>query len=373
MSERRDLWVPAVLILAGAGLLAWHLVHPGGRVLLGVGALLGSVCAAIACLPLRIRQGQARVVLFGAGCALLLTLFLPEPLGIHQSIPVLIASLGFLAPIRAAPVQTRMAMLVGAALLAILSVLCMLGILPKALTWYVVAGAFVLALQVFHSRVRPEKPPPPGQRVCLYGGTFDPFHRGHRALCEAALKVNDRLLVVVAGSAPHKFADEEGTVDRTPFHHRVQMTRLGVEGLPRTEVLELEGKRAGPSYTIDTLDTLAGGYPAGTRWRILMGADMFLDFPTWRSWERILEQATLLVAKRPGHALETPAALEPHADRILGLEAPEIEVSSTAVRERVAGGGEAGDRVQPAVRAYIRDHGLYREPPAAGGQAPNGR
>ncbi len=367
MSERRDLWVPAVLVLAGAGLLAWHVVHEQGSVLLGVAALLSSLCAAIACLPLRIRQGQGRVVQFGIGCALLLLLFLPSPLGLHQALPLVIASLAFLAPIRAAPVQTRMAMLIGAAVLALLSMLCMLGILPKALTWYCVAGAFVLAVQVFHSRVRPEKPPPPGQRVCIYGGTFDPFHRGHRALCEAALKVNDRLLVVVAGSAPHKFADEEGTVDRTPFHHRVQMTRLGVEGLPRTEVLELEGKRAGPSYTIDTLDTLAGSYPAGTRWRILMGADMFVDFPSWRDWQRILEQSTLLVARRPGHALETPEALEPHQDRILGLDAPELEVSSTAIRERVAGGGEAGDGVQPSVRAYIRDHGLYRELPATGG------
>lgn len=367
VSERRDLWVPAVLVLAGAGLLAWHLVHEDGSLPLGVAALLASFCAAIACLPLRIRQGQGRVVQFGIGGMLILTLFMPEPLGIHQSIPTLIAALAFLAPIRAAPVQTRMAMLIGAAIFAILSVLCVLGVLPKAGTWYFVAGAFVLALQVFHSRVRPEKPPPPGQRVCIYGGTFDPYHRGHRALCEAALKVNDRLLVVVAGSAPHKFADEDGHVDRTPFHHRVQMTRLGVEGLPRTEVLELEGKRAGPSYTIDTLDTLAASYPAGTRWRILMGADMFADFPTWRESERILEQACLLVARRPGHALETPEALQAHEDRILGLDAPELEVSSTAIRERVSGGGEVGDGAQPSVRAYIRDHGLYRDPPATGG------
>ena len=196
----------------------------------------------------------------------------------------------------------------------------------------------------------------------MFGGTFDPFHRGHRALCEAALRVNDRLLVVVAGSAPHKFLGEEGTVDRTPFHHRVAMTRLGVEGLPRTEVLELEGKRAGASYTADTLATLTNSYPAGTRWRLLVGADMFQDFSTWREWETIINRVTLLVARRPGHALDSPQELAPFADKILGLEAPELEVSSTAVRERVGGGGEAGNNVPPAIRAYIRDHGLYREP-----------
>ncbi|MDF1702783.1 MAG: nicotinate (nicotinamide) nucleotide adenylyltransferase [Planctomycetota bacterium] len=366
MSERRDLWVPAVLALAGAGLLAWHLVRADGHLALGIGAFLVALCAAIACLPLRIRRGQARVVQFGLGSALILVLFAPIELTPHQSIPLLITALAFLTPIRTAPVQTRMAMLAAAAVLAILSMLCMLGILPRFLTWYFVSGAFVLALQVFHSRARPEKPPPPGQRVCVYGGTFDPYHRGHRALCEAALQVNDRLLVVVAGSAPHKFLGEEGVVERTPFHHRVQMTRLGVEGLPRTEVLELEGKRAGPSYTIDTLEVLVSSFPAGTRWRLLMGADMFVDFTTWREWEKILERATLLVARRPGHVLDTPEGLEAHAERILGLEAPEVEISSTAIRERVAGGGEAGDNVQPAVRAYIRDHGLYREPPVSG-------
>ena len=214
--------------------------------------------------------------------------------------------------------------------------------------------------------MRPEKPPPPGQRVCIYGGTFDPYHRGHRALCEAALKVNDRLLVVVAGSAPHKFLGEDGVVDRTPFHHRVQMTRLGVESLPRTEVLELEGKRAGPSYTIDTLESLMGMYPAGTRWRLLIGADMFEDFTTWREWEGILERSMLLVARRPGHALETPEGLEPYSERILGLDAPELEISSTAVRERVAGGGEPATASSPPYGPTSANHGLYREGPASG-------
>ncbi len=363
MSERRDLWVPAVLALGGAGLLAWHLGHAQGSPFMGTAALLLGLASAVACLPLRIRKGQVRVVQFGLGAALCMLLLVPgDALSIVHMISLLVAACAFLLPMQAAPFRSRAGMLIAAAVLAILSLIAMLDVLDKGLVWLFVSGAFFLALQVFHSRLRPEKPPPPGQRVCVFGGTFDPFHRGHRALCEAALRVNDRLLVVVAGSAPHKFLGEEGTVDRTPFHHRVAMTRLGVEGLPRTEVLELEGRRAGASYTVDTLASLTASYPAGTRWRLLVGADMFQDFPTWREWEAIIDRVTLLVARRPGHALDSPPALEPFADKILGLEAPELEVSSTAVRERVGGGGEAGNNVPPAIRAYIRDHGLYREP-----------
>ena len=366
MSEKRDLWVPAVLVLAGAGLLTWHLLGGAGcSVVLGVTAcVLGVVFAGI-CLPLRLRQGQKRVVAFGAGAMLILVLFRPgQGHGILEILPYLIAALAFLAPIRMAPVQTRMVMLIGAALFAILSALCAAGILPRDLTWLFVAGAFFLAVQVWSSRLRPEKAPPPGPRVCVFGGSFDPFHKGHRALAEAALRVNDRLLVVVAGAAPHKFLDEDGAApDRTPFHHRVAMTRLGVEGLPRTEVLELEGRRSGPSYTVDTLDVLVRSHAPGTRFRLLLGADMFADFPNWRDWETILERVTLLVARRPGHELETPAELEGREAPVLGLEAPELEIASSSIRATVRDGGDPGDVVSAAIRGYISAHGLYRPDP----------
>ncbi len=362
VSEKRDLWVPLMLALAGAGLLVGHVMRDDGRILLGVAAcLLGFGCAA-ACLPLRMREGQRRVVGFGVGSLFVLGMFLPGyDLGPLQLLPLLVAALAFLLPIRTAPVQTRGVMLGGAGLCAILSVLCAMGVLPRSLTWLFVAGAFFLAVQVFNSRLRPEKAPPPGPRVCVFGGSFDPFHRGHRALCEAALAVNDRLLVVVAGAAPHKFLDEEGAApDQTPFHHRVAMTRLGVEGLPRTEVLELEGRRAAPSYTVDTLEPLVRSHAPGTRFRLLLGADMFQDFPNWRDFDTILTRVTLLVARRPGTDISPPEALESCGAAILGLEAAEIDVSSTAIREAVRRGEDPGGDLTPAIRAYIRDHGLYQ-------------
>jgi len=355
-----------MLALAGLGLLTWHLVRADGHVLLGAAAALLGLGCAVTCLALRMREGQRRVISFGVGSLLVLAMFLPgHNLGPLHLVPLLVAALAFLLPIRTAPVQTRGVMLIGAGLCAILSALCALDVLPRSLTWIFVASAFYLAVQVFNSRLRPEKAPPPGPRVCVFGGSFDPFHRGHRALAEAALAVNDRLLVVVAGAAPHKFLDEEGAVpDQTPFHHRVAMTRLGVEGLPRTEVLELEGRRSGPSYTVDTLETLVRSHAPGTRFRLLLGADMFQDFPNWREFDTILERVTLLVARRPGHEISQPAAFEGRDAAVLGLDAPEIEISSTTIREAYRVGEDPGDVLTPAIRAYIRDHGLYQPPHA---------
>ena len=99
-------------------------------------------------------------------------------------------------------------------------------------------------------------------------------------------------------------------LDPTPFHHRVAMARLGTEGLPRIEVLELEGRREGPSYTVDTLEALRKLYPQGTTFRLILGADSLQDFPLWHDWEGILDRATLLVAARPGSEIEPPPEFE---------------------------------------------------------------
>jgi nicotinate-nucleotide adenylyltransferase len=361
LSEKRDLWVPAVLFLAGVGLLAWHTLGAKGSVPVGIAALVLAIVGALVCLPLRIRHGQGRVMAFGAGIALVLAALRPgQDASLTALLPWIIAALAFLAPIRAAPVRTRGVLLVLAGVFAVLAALSAIGMLPREATWLFAAGALFLAAQVWSSRPRPEKAPPPGARVCVFGGTFDPFHKGHRALAEAALRVNDRLLVVVAGAAPHKFLDEDGAQgDQTPFHHRVAMTRLGVEGLPRTEVLEMEGRRRGPSYTVDTLHVLVSSHPPGTRFRVLLGADMFRDFTTWKDWQRIAQRATLLVAKRPGSELEPPPELAGEDAPVLGLEAPRVDASGTAIRAAYAAGHDPGPVVSPAIKAYIRDHGLY--------------
>lgn len=360
MSEKRDLWVPAVLALGGIGILIAQLMADGGSTTRGVLAAILGLGGALACLPIRLRKGQARAITFGLGIAILLLLLHP---GSNTTLPHIvahvIAAAAFLLPLPEASVALRKIMLGAAAFFALLGLLALLGFVPKSLVALFLAGAVFMAATVWNTRPRVEKAPPPGQKICVYGGSFDPFHRGHRALAEAALRANDRLLIVVAGSAPHKFAGEEGA-DVTAFHHRVAMTRLGVMGLPRTEVLEMEGKRAGPSYTVDTLEVLTRTHPAGTQWRLLMGADMLEDFPNWREWKRIVDMATLLVAARPGHALERPAALDAANPDILVLDVEPDDVSSSAIRAAVAAGEALDGEVEGSVGDYLRTHGLYK-------------
>jgi nicotinate-nucleotide adenylyltransferase len=356
VSEKRDLWVPAVLGLAGVGLFVLNLAQ--GSAWAGVAALVLGLVGAIACLPIRLKQGQGRLVAFGVGVALLLVATVPGAApSPATALAWVLLGLAFVAPLSALAQPVRAGLLGGAGLFALLGALAAAGVLPKDLIWLFLAGAFYLASQVFSARPRPAPAPPPGPRVCVMGGSFDPFHRGHRVLAEAALRVVDRLLVVPAGQAPHKLHGREPT----PFHHRVAMARLGVERLPRTEVLELEGRRAGPSYTMDTLDVIRRSYPDGTRFLVLIGADMFQDFPNWKDWERILDTATLLVAARPGWDLDAPPEFEGRNVPVERLDTALVDVSSTAIREDVRAGSALGERVSPAVQAYVRDHELYHD------------
>ncbi len=354
VSETRDLWMSAVLLVAGIGLLSAHLV--AGTWPVGAAAFGGALAGALAALPLRIRHGQGRMVAFGLGVLLFLVPALPGafpfPAG---ALPWWVVGLAFVAPLTAAGPRLRLGLLLGALACVLLALASRLSVLPPALTWVLLAAALHLGVQVLASRPRAPEVVPVGPRVVVFGGTFDPFHRGHRVLVEAALRVSDRVLVVVAGTPPHKAAHAE----RTAFHHRVAMTRLGVEGLPRVEVLEMEGRRPGPSYTIDTLRSLGRSYPPGTRFRLLLGADAFHDLPTWHEWEAILERAELLVAARPGHDLEAPPELEGRSLPVERLDAPALDVSSRALRAALAEDGDVGERLAPAVRTYIRDHRLY--------------
>jgi nicotinate-nucleotide adenylyltransferase len=354
--------MPLLLALAGLALLGWHVA--AGTPAVGAVAAVGGIAAAGLCMPLRLKRGQRRMVLFGFGALLCLGSAipgLPFPAGV---LAWWVAGSAFLAPLRTCTQGTRRLLLAGAALCALLALLAWRGVLPTTLSWLLLAAAFHLGAQVLSSRPIATLPAPVGPTVAVFGGTFDPFHRGHRALVEAAVRQTDRVLVVVAGTPPHKQSD----ADRTAFHHRVAMTRLGVEGLPRVEVLEMEGRRQGPSYTVDTLRSLTKTYPPGTRFKLVMGADAFQEFPTWHDWEGILELSTLLVAARPGHDLDAPPEFEGRNMPVERLESSEVDVSASRLRGILAEDGDVGDRLAPAVRTYVRDHRLYQPGGAGSGE-----
>ena len=194
----------------------------------------------------------------------------------------------------------------------------------------------------------------------MLGGAFNPPHIGHLVLAhEAAFQLGlDEVVLVPTGEAPHKRIEPEpGPVVR------LELTRRAAagDGLLRVSDLELRGD--GPSYTFRTLEKLSAERP-GDQIFFLMGADVAAHLEEWKRPERVLELARLGIAGRPGTALdEAEAALERlgAADRAEVVRMPEIAVSSTRIRRRIAQGGPIRYLVPDPVAELIAADGLYRE------------
>jgi len=196
-------------------------------------------------------------------------------------------------------------------------------------------------------------------RTGIYGGSFDPIHNGHVAAAETVLhrRALDRVFFVPAASPPHK---PNGCV--AAFDDRVAMARLAAAPEHGLEVLDIEGEREGPSYTVDTLDALLAAHPE-EHFELLVGADMLGDLPHWKDPHRILEIAQVVAFARPGAELTRERAEFAAVfgeERAVIVEIPAIPASSSLVRERVRSGDSVTDLVPKAVAAYIRERHLYR-------------
>ena len=193
------------------------------------------------------------------------------------------------------------------------------------------------------------------RQVALLGGSFDPVHRGHSALAQAALEQLpiDQLWWVPVGQAWQK------SRQLTSAHHRVAMLEaaIGRDARQRIETCEIE--RSGPTYTIDTVNTLVRRHP-GIMWHLVLGWDQFLNLPTWKQWTEVASRVRLAVVRRPGAGAESlPAELRGLPFEELHM-APQ-DISSTAIRADVARGRSVLDRVSAPVARYIADQGLYRD------------
>ena len=196
-------------------------------------------------------------------------------------------------------------------------------------------------------------------RIGVFGGAFDPPHRAHRALAEAACRVLqlDRLHILPTGQAWHR--------QRVPSAatHRLAMARLAFEGLPAAVVDDRELRRPGPTYTVDTLLELRADEPGATL-ILILGEDQARSLTTWHRWPQLLELAELAIAVRPsGPEAADPArllaSLPPGARaRLLPLDA--MPVSATDIRARVAAGAGIDHLVGSAVAGYIARQHLYR-------------
>jgi nicotinate-nucleotide adenylyltransferase len=189
------------------------------------------------------------------------------------------------------------------------------------------------------------------KRIGVFGGTFDPPHAAHVALARAALAELqlDEVRWIPAGQPWQKARAVTSAL------HREAMVRLAIEGEPRFVLDRIELERSGPSYTLDTVRTLA---PAGELF-LVIGADQYAGLHTWRDWQALLGLVTLAVANRPGPmpAVNPEVLRFPH--RVVPL--PMLDISATEIRDRVARGLPVDSMVPPAVARYIDLHQLYRD------------
>ena len=191
-------------------------------------------------------------------------------------------------------------------------------------------------------------------RVGMFGGAFDPPHRAHVALARVAIAQLplDLLYVFPTGNAWHKART------LTPAAHRLAMTKLAFAGLPQVRVDDRELRRAGATYSVDTLRELQAQHP-GARLHLLMGEDQAASFTSWRDWQEIARLAVLCVAGRgTGEGVAALRALP--GVRLETLQLPQMPESATEIRARLTAGQDITELVEPAVASYIESHDLYQ-------------
>lgn len=194
----------------------------------------------------------------------------------------------------------------------------------------------------------------------LFGGTFDPIHLGHLVMAEEArLKLGFDRVVFIPARQPWLKADQ----CITPAHHRLAMVELATASNPFFEVSTAELDRPGPTYTIDTVRQMKEMMEPSDELYFIVGSDALTDLPGWKEPDRVTELCRIVSLERPGFPEVDVMALKSHlpavSDCLIQLDAPRIEISSTAIRERIRRGLSVRYLVPAEVEEYIRRHGLY--------------
>lgn len=190
-------------------------------------------------------------------------------------------------------------------------------------------------------------------RLGLYGGSFDPLHRGHLLVAQAALEELslDRLFFIPAAQSPFKPGSKPA-----PDAVRLRMLRRSLAGQSRAEVYADELTRGGVSYSIDTVNAFKDRYP-GAELFWLIGADHVPTLPQWRNADRLAESVTFVVIPRPGQ----PQATLQHPWRLKHLRGWPLGVSSSEIRDRVRRGLPIDHLVPNGAADVIASERLYLE------------
>lgn len=201
-----------------------------------------------------------------------------------------------------------------------------------------------------------------GANIGILGGTFNPVHMGHLIAAQSAAENYDlsKVLFVPCATPPHK-----GRSSLASTEHRLAMLEAAIEGNLRFEICDLEVRRDGPSYTIDTIRQLRRQYPRCSL-HFIIGADTLTELHMWKDIHELLTLCRFVTLARPGSPLEqiNPGDLgldPPWPERLLKdvCRGQAISISSSDLRHRLAEGMAVRYLVPPEVEMYIVEHGLY--------------
>lgn len=190
--------------------------------------------------------------------------------------------------------------------------------------------------------------------IGLLGGSFDPVHNGHVAICRSFLnsKYIDNLYVILTPDPPHKDNRE-----LTDYSHRLTMLQLALGNMDKLTVSDLENRLPKPSYTVNTVAHFKSKFPEEDLY-LCIGEDSYKQFTDWYHWEEIIEYCRLLVARRPNSDKKSvPKKLKNSANFI---DHDEVAISSSDIRKRLKKGKQVGDYLPEAVLAYIHKEQLYQ-------------
>jgi nicotinate-nucleotide adenylyltransferase len=200
------------------------------------------------------------------------------------------------------------------------------------------------------------------RRIGVFGGTFDPVHLGHLAVAaEVRRAMNLADFIFMPAGQPY-FKNLKNISDS---QHRLNMLRLALQDKPFYSISQLELERPGPTYAVESMSKMKAGLKAGEELYFILGWDALMNLPKWREAARLIEICRIVAVPRPGFSQPDIAQIEKEltgiARRCTILERPLIDISSSAIRRRVAEGLPIAKMVPAAVEEYIHANSLYRE------------
>lgn len=199
------------------------------------------------------------------------------------------------------------------------------------------------------------------KRIGVFGGSFNPLHIGHLIIAESAWQEFnlEKVIFVPTGDTPNKSMHHINKTDR------FEMVKLAITENPNFSISSIEIERKGPSYTVDTIRQLRAEWGDSYSIYFIAGTDAIADMPTWKYNLELLDSCHFICASRPGSEKRIKQAVSYFGRKGIAkihfLRTPELEISSTILRECISAGRSVKYMIPDSVIQYINIHGLYKD------------